>query len=656
MASASNPARAARLDALLGLPGAMRPGALRPGVTPERRDQKTQAHVGPVLAPTVKVAPRGSAYLGAQGAPEVEAGSVQQVQLQQSQQLPEKQQQGLLEADVVRYVEVMGRGDAGRALWKATRALDEPLVAALLRRGAPVNFANSEYYGYLPLHVASQLGHLSISRRLLDAGAAVDARGAGDETALHEAMHERHEALALLLLQRGAALNAVSRFGKTPLELAPEKGRALLEQRLLLMLAETRAHEAELGALRQALARSVADKALLGAEIGRWQQALETERARARELERTAEGARAEAERRERVAASLRDALDKRDAHWQHELRAQESETKLAHSRRREAEHKLGDAAFEARGLSEQVAALRAELAGLLAENERMDKYIASSVGAVARKNARRGEQRAKDSPRSIKLRTMELRVRAAEDLAFSEHEAKERAEAAEAQRRRELARSQQQLYMLRAPERRRTRCAERIQRAVRRWLARRAAAATRLQTQARRTLARRETAARRSDRERQLLANTECGSTACAAAIKTEAEALSAPRPEIPGADAPRLGTAAETPAEEQPLQNEHPLQEQPLQEQQQHEQHLQEQQQEQEQQLLWDAYQQQQLEWAAYQEQLRAWELQQALLQVQAEHEQHEQQHGPQRDEPHQSDSGSRTFVASERDVERQ
>jgi hypothetical protein len=508
----------ARLDALLGQPGAARPaaaaGAAPKAAPPERRDHKTQAHLGPVLAPAVKVAPRGSAYLSVPRSPEVEAGSQQE------------QQQQVMQVDVARYIEVMGRGDAGRALWKATRALDEPLVVALVRHGAPVDYANGEFYGYLPLHVACQAGHLSLARRLLDAGAAVDARGAGEETALHEALHERHEALALLLLQRGAALTAVSRFGKTPLELAPEKGRALLEQRLLLTLAETRAHEEELGALRQALARSVADKALLGAEISRWQQALEAERARAKELERAAETARAEVERSERAAASLRDALDKRDAHWQHELRAQESETKLAHSRRREAEHKLGDAAFEARGLYEQVAALRAELAGLLAENERMDKYIATSVGAVARKNARRGKQRAKDSPRSIKLRTMEQRVRAAEDLAFSEHEAKERAEAAEAQRKRELALTQQQLYMLRAPERRRVRCAERIQRAVRRWLARRAAAATRLQSQTRRSLARRETAARRSDRERQLLADAERDAAGRAAATRAEAKA----------------------------------------------------------------------------------------------------------------------------------
>jgi len=71
---------------------------------------------------------------------------------------------------------------------------------------------------YPALYTAAKHGREKEVRRLLDAGADVDGRsGADRSTALHIAAFEGFEAVALLLIERGANMSATDEYGGTPL-------------------------------------------------------------------------------------------------------------------------------------------------------------------------------------------------------------------------------------------------------------------------------------------------------------------------------------------------------------------------------------------------------------------------------------------------------
>ena len=73
-----------------------------------------------------------------------------------------------------------------------------------------------------PLHIASEEGHVGIMRILLDVGR-VDIDGltecSSTGMALHVAAYNGRREAAALLIERGAKINAVNAYGKTPLDL-----------------------------------------------------------------------------------------------------------------------------------------------------------------------------------------------------------------------------------------------------------------------------------------------------------------------------------------------------------------------------------------------------------------------------------------------------
>jgi ankyrin repeat protein len=74
--------------------------------------------------------------------------------------------------------------------------------------------------GSTALHCAAWKGHFEIVRALLDAGASVHVHNKNDHwgtTPLHAAAHANQPAIAELLIQNGADINATDLEGRTPL-------------------------------------------------------------------------------------------------------------------------------------------------------------------------------------------------------------------------------------------------------------------------------------------------------------------------------------------------------------------------------------------------------------------------------------------------------
>lgn len=107
----------------------------------------------------------------------------------------------------------------------------EDLATDLEHPGAVNAFA---YDGWTPLHLASFFGQLEAAEALVDAGADVFAvsRNSLENTALHAATAGKHEAIALLLLERGADPEALDAGGYTPLRIAQENRLAEFLRRM----------------------------------------------------------------------------------------------------------------------------------------------------------------------------------------------------------------------------------------------------------------------------------------------------------------------------------------------------------------------------------------------------------------------------------------
>jgi len=103
------------------------------------------------------------------------------------------------------------------------------LAQLLLDRGANVDAKGGKKCGYTPLHVASMTrnaGGFETVRLLLDQGADVNTPGEGTGfTALHNACEKDDSRVAGLLLDRGADVEAKTKWNDTPLLLACQKGR-----------------------------------------------------------------------------------------------------------------------------------------------------------------------------------------------------------------------------------------------------------------------------------------------------------------------------------------------------------------------------------------------------------------------------------------------
>ncbi|MCA1596180.1 MAG: ankyrin repeat domain-containing protein [Chloroflexi bacterium] len=101
-----------------------------------------------------------------------------------------------------------GREDDGRAT-----------VTLLIEHGADVN-GTGGIGKMTPLHMAARRGNAAIAEILLDSGADIEAKDTGGETPLRRAVNCRQESVVRLLLSRGAdPLNADKR-GITPLDAA----------------------------------------------------------------------------------------------------------------------------------------------------------------------------------------------------------------------------------------------------------------------------------------------------------------------------------------------------------------------------------------------------------------------------------------------------
>lgn len=100
-------------------------------------------------------------------------------------------------------------------------------VEALLAAGAPVNVASRESMKVTPLHSAAAAREPAIARLLIEHGANVNATQIDSGfTPLHEAAANGDLEMASLLVDRGADVNAEMKDGKTPLAFALERNKA----------------------------------------------------------------------------------------------------------------------------------------------------------------------------------------------------------------------------------------------------------------------------------------------------------------------------------------------------------------------------------------------------------------------------------------------
>lgn len=75
-------------------------------------------------------------------------------------------------------------------------------------------------YGFTPLFLAADNGHLGVAQLLVEKGANVNAKNSDGLTPLHGAVLSKNEALVKLLLEKGAKVNVKSSNGRTPLGLS----------------------------------------------------------------------------------------------------------------------------------------------------------------------------------------------------------------------------------------------------------------------------------------------------------------------------------------------------------------------------------------------------------------------------------------------------
>jgi ankyrin repeat protein len=96
----------------------------------------------------------------------------------------------------------------------------EAAADVLLARGAPVDAVTRNDMANQPLHAAAAGGNVSICRKLIAAGADVNARQHGGFTPLHEAVLRGDRAMVELYIESGADVSLSDNEGKTALAIA----------------------------------------------------------------------------------------------------------------------------------------------------------------------------------------------------------------------------------------------------------------------------------------------------------------------------------------------------------------------------------------------------------------------------------------------------
>jgi ankyrin repeat protein len=109
-----------------------------------------------------------------------------------------------------------------------------PMIRALIEMGINLEMKSPQWKRSGALFKAAAGGHLSTVLLLLDAGAAVDARGSSQETALMAAAGGGHDESAQLLLARGADPAAMDYYDRPVLSYALEGGCGIPVLELLI--------------------------------------------------------------------------------------------------------------------------------------------------------------------------------------------------------------------------------------------------------------------------------------------------------------------------------------------------------------------------------------------------------------------------------------
>ncbi|CAL8293077.1 unnamed protein product [Merluccius merluccius] len=120
--------------------------------------------------------------------------------------------------------------DLGKRLLEAARKGQDDEVRILMANGAPFT---TDWLGTSPLHLAAQHGHYSTAEVLLRAGVSRDARTKVDRTPLHMAASKGHTVIVELLVRSGADINARDMLKMTALHWAAQHGHQGVVQTLL---------------------------------------------------------------------------------------------------------------------------------------------------------------------------------------------------------------------------------------------------------------------------------------------------------------------------------------------------------------------------------------------------------------------------------------